>query len=192
MHIRARTMAAAVTALVVSGALAVPAVTASAVSAGAVRAHATAATIPASGAADYCLGQCNDILPPGENGNATTAQILWFKATGSRPANTDDQLGKYAGLVDGYTGLTNGTLGDFFNSSSFGVPANQVASTLNPGGRSDVTITRDQQDIPHIYGTTRSGAEYGAGYAAGQDRLWMMDVFRHVGRGELSSFAGGA
>ena len=190
MHIRARTMAAAVTALIVGGALAVPAVTASAASGGAVK--ATAATVSASGAADYCLGQCNDILPPGENGNATTAQILWFKATGNRPANTDDQLGKYAGLVDGYTGLTNGTLGTFFNTSSFGVPANQVSSTLNPGGRGDVTITRDQQDIPHIYGTTRSGAEYGAGYAAGQDRLWMMDVFRHVGRGELSSFAGGA
>ncbi|MEZ0114718.1 acyl-homoserine lactone acylase PvdQ [Catenulispora sp. EB89] len=190
MHIRARTMAAAVTALVVGGALAVPAVTASAASAGAVRAKA--ATVSASGAADYCLGQCNDILPPGENGSATTAQILWFKATGNRPANTDDQLGKYASLVDGYTGLTNSTLGNFFNDSSFGVPANQVSSTLNPGGRSDVTITRDQQDIPHIYGTTRSGAEYGAGYAAGQDRLWMMDVFRHVGRGELSGFAGGA
>lgn len=190
MHIRARTMAAAVTALVVGGALAVPAVTASAVSAGAVRVKA--ATVSASGAADYCLGQCNDILPPGENGNATTAQILWFKTTGNRPANTDDQLGKYANLVDGYTGLTNGTLGSFFNSSSFGVPANQVSSTTNPGGRSDVTITRDTEDIPHIYGSTRSGAEYGAGYAAGQDRLWMMDVFRHVGRGELSSFAGGA
>ncbi|MEY9928310.1 acyl-homoserine lactone acylase PvdQ [Catenulispora sp. GP43] len=191
MHIRARTMAAAVTALVVGGALAVPAVTASAASAGALKAR-TAAAVPASGAADYCLGQCNDILPPGENGSATTAQILWFKATGNRPANTDDQLGKYASLVDGYTGLTNGTLGNFFDSSSFGVPANQVSSTTDPGGRSDVTITRDQQDIPHIYGTTRSGAEYGAGYAAGQDRLWMMDVFRHVGRGELSGFAGGA
>lgn len=190
MHIRARTMAAAVTALVVGGALAVPAVTASAASAGAARAKA--ATISATGAADYCLGQCDDILPPGENGSATTAQILWFKATGNRPANTDDQLGKYASLVDGYTGLTNGTLGTFFNSSSFGVPANQVSSTTNPGGRGDVTITRDTEDIPHIYGTTRSGAEYGAGYAAGQDRLWMMDVFRHVGRGELSSFAGGA
>ncbi|WP_194926505.1 penicillin acylase family protein [Catenulispora pinisilvae] len=189
MHIRARTMAAALTALAVSGALAVPAVTASATSAGA---HAKPATIAASGVADDCLGQCNDILPPGENGSATTAQILWFKTTGNRPSNTDDQLGKYASLVDGYTGLTNSTLGNFFNDSSFGVPANQVTSTLNPGGRGDVTITRDTEDIPHIYGTTRSGTEYGAGYAAGQDRLWMMDVFRHVGRGELSGFAGGA
>ena len=196
MHIRARTMAAAVTALAVGAALGVSAVSATAstaYTAGVGRAHsAVAASVPAAGAADYCLGQCDDVLPPGENGSATLAQILWFKATGGRPANTDDQLGKYAALVDGYTGLTNSTLGSFFNDSSFGVPAGQVSSTLNPGGRSDVTITRDKQGIPHIYGTTRSGAEYGAGYAAGQDRLWMMDVFRHVGRGQLSSFAGGA
>ncbi|MBS2531149.1 penicillin acylase family protein [Catenulispora sp. NF23] len=185
MHIRARTIAAALTVLAVGGAVAVPALSASA-------APAKPATIAASGVADDCLGQCNDILPPGENGSATATQIAWFKATGNRPANTDDQLGKYASLVDGYKGLTNSTLGNFFNDSSFGVPANQVTSTLNPGGRTDVTITRDTEDIPHIYGTTRAGTEYGAGYAAGQDRLWMMDVFRHLGRGELSGFAGGA
>jgi acyl-homoserine lactone acylase PvdQ len=183
MLIRARSLAA-LTALAVGTALAVavPAAPASA------NLHAAATDV----SPDYCLGQCNDILPPGENGNATLAQILWFKATGNRPANTDDQLGKYASLVDDYTGLNNTNLGSFFDSSSFGVPAGQVQSQYNPGGRSDVTIVRDTNDIPHIYGTTRSGTEYGAGYAAGQDRLWMLDVFRHVGRGELTSFAGGA
>ena len=68
-----------------------------------------------------------------------------------------------------------------------------VASTIEPGGRTDVKIVRDKQTgTPHIIGTTRAGTEFGAGYAAGQDRLWLMDVFRHIGRGELSSFAGGA
>ncbi|MFL6112711.1 MAG: penicillin acylase family protein [Catenulispora sp.] len=187
MRIRARTMSAALVALVVGAAFGVTAVTASAAAPpGSLRAAAAAAP------ADYCANQCNDILPPGENGSATLAQILWFKATGGRPANTDDQLGKYASLVDGYAGLTNGNLGSFFNSAAFGVPAGQVRSTLNPGGRSDVTIVRDAQGVPHITGSTRSGGEYGAGYAAGQDRLWMMDVFRHVGRGQLSGFAGGA
>ncbi|MEY9875124.1 acyl-homoserine lactone acylase PvdQ [Streptacidiphilus sp. MAP12-33] len=141
---------------------------------------------------DYCLGQCNDILPPGENGSATQTQIIGFKLFGTKPAHTDDQLGKYASLVDGYAGLTNQNLGSFFNDSSFGVPAADVESVINPGGRADVTITRDTTGIPHINGTTRSGTEYGAGYAAGQDRLWLMDVFRHLGRGELSGFAGGA
>src|SRR5882757_3063380 len=140
---------------------------------------------------DYCLGQCNDILPPGENGNATLIDILGNKTVGTRPAHTDDQLNKYASLVNSYAGLTNGQLSSFFNDSSFGVPANQVESTISP--RSDVTIVRDKATgVPHVTGTTRSGTEFGAGYAAAQDRLWLMDVFRHVGRGELTSFAGGA
>ncbi|MEV6010816.1 penicillin acylase family protein [Streptomyces sp. NPDC051976] len=145
----------------------------------------------ADGTADYCAGQCADILPPGENGNATLADILANKVFGTRPAHTMDQLGPYASLADGYPGLTDATVTNFFNDASFGVPSGQVASVISP--RSDVTITRDKKTgIPHIKGTTRQGTEFGAGYAAGQDRLWLMDLFRHVGRGELSSFAGGA
>ncbi len=152
---------------------------------GAMAAHAADPTT------DYCAGQCSDILPPGENGNATFADILANKALGTRPDHTMDQLGPYSSLADGYQNLTDSTLGNFFNSSSFGVPAGQVASVISP--RSDVTITRDKATgVPHIKGTTRDGTEFGAGYAAAQDRLWLMDLFRHVGRGELSSFAGGA
>ncbi|WP_377269225.1 penicillin acylase family protein [Peterkaempfera sp. SMS 1(5)a] len=152
-------------------------------------APATAAT-PAA-APDYCAAQCNDILPAGENGNATLADILANRIFGTRPAHTDDQLGPYSALASNYPGLTDAGLRSFFNDASFGVPASQVASTLQP--RSDVTIVRDKATgVPHITGTTRYGTEYGAGYAAAQDRLWVMDLFRHVGRGELSSFAGGA
>ncbi|CAG7657253.1 penicillin acylase family protein [Actinacidiphila bryophytorum] len=145
----------------------------------------------AADAGDYCAGQCADILPPGENGNATLADILANKAFGTRPAHTMDQLGPYADLANGYQNLTDATITSFFNDSSFGVPQDQVASVSSP--RSDVTITRDKKTgVPHIKGTTRQGTEFGAGYAAAQDRLWLMDLFRHVGRGELSSFAGGA
>jgi len=147
-----------------------------------------AAAVPGN---DYCAGQCNDILPPGENGNATLAEILANKAFGSQPGHAEDQLGKYADLAGGYKTLTTDTIGKFFNDSSFGVPADQVASTIKP--RDDVTITRDKATgVPHIQGTTRSGTEYGAGYAAAQDRLWLMDIMRRVGRGQLTSYAGGA
>ena len=33
---------------------------------------------------------------------------------------------------------------------------------------------------------------FGIGYATAEDRLFFMDIFRHLGRGQLSSFAGGA
>lgn len=147
----------------------------------------------ATAANDYCGGRCSDILPPGENGNATLAQILLNQAFGTQPGHAEDQLGPYANLASGYKGLTDATLNTFFNDSSFGVPADQVASTEKPAGRGDVTIVRDKKTgVPHITGTTRYGTEFGAGFAAAEDRLWLMDVFRHVGRGRLTSFAGGA
>ncbi|MCX5554815.1 penicillin acylase family protein [Streptomyces sp. NBC_00038] len=151
-----------------------------------------APTAVTAAANDYCGGQCSDILPPGENGNATLAQILLNQVAGTQPAHAEDQLGPYANLASGYSTLTDAKINDFFNDSSFGVAADQVESTLNPGGRTDVTIVRDKKTgVPHITGTTRYGTEYGAGYAAAQDRLWLMDVFRHMGRGQLTPFAGG-
>jgi len=140
---------------------------------------------------DYCGGQCSDILPPGATGNATLADILANRVFGTHPAHSADQLGPYSDLAQGYPTLTDDKLNTFFNDSSFGVPADQVESVTKP--RDDVSITRDKKTgVPHIQGTTREGTEFGAGYAAAQDRLWLMDLFRHVGRGELTSFAGGA
>jgi acyl-homoserine lactone acylase PvdQ len=140
---------------------------------------------------DYCLGQCADILPPGQNGNATLAEILAHRVFGTRPANSANQLGQYDALASGHPSLTTDKIGQFFNDASYGVPADQVASTTKP--RADVTIIRDKKlGIPHITGTTRAGTSFGAGYATAQDRLWLMDLFRRVGRGQLTPFAGGA
>lgn len=139
---------------------------------------------------DHCHGRCYDILPPGENGNDTLVDIIGNKLFGTRPPHTIDQLTPYADLADSYQNLSDADLAKFFNDASFGVPDGNVEKRYQP--RDDVTIVRDGHGIPHIHGTTRAGTEFGAGYAAAQDRLWMMDVFRHVGRGKLSSFAGGA
>ena len=140
---------------------------------------------------DYCLGECSDVLPPGQNGNATLVEVLASQAFGTKPAHSDDQLAKYGNLTYNYTGLTPDQINTFFNDSSYGVAAADVESTKSP--RSDVTIVRDKQlGIPHVTGTTRAGVMYGAGYAGAQDRLFLMDLMRHVARGTLTSFAGGA
>ncbi|MFG3058195.1 penicillin acylase family protein [Streptomyces sp. NPDC048231] len=153
----------------------------------------SAAAADTAAVADHCGGQCSDILPPGENGNATLAQILLNQAFGIQPGHAEDQLGPYANLATGRSTLTDAKINSFFNDASFGVPSDQVATSEKPAGRGDVTIVRDKKTgVPHITGTTRYGTEFGAGYAAAEDRLWLMDVFRHVGRGQLTSFAGGA
>src|SRR5919197_507399 len=86
----------------------------------------------ADAAPDYCRGQCHDVLPPGENGNATLADIIANKVIGTRPKHTDDQLGRYDRLLDGYRGLTDDQLSRFFSDASFGVPPDQVESVVRP------------------------------------------------------------
>ncbi len=139
---------------------------------------------------DYCLAQCLNILPPGQNGNASFAEILAHKAFGTRPGHAADQKAKYESLVWNYQTLSDDALQRYFNPSSFGAPAGGVESTHSP--RSDVTIYRERvSGVPHVRGATREGTMFGAGYASAQDRLFLMDVLRHVGRGELTPFAGG-
>ncbi|MFC4150314.1 penicillin acylase family protein [Micromonospora mangrovi] len=154
---------------------------------------ATAAT-PTTGLfapGDHCLGECGDILPPGQNGNATLVDILGNQTLGTLPRHSADQLGRYADLVYGYAGLRPEQIGTFFADASFGVPPTQVERDYSP--RADVRIVRDRATgVPHVTGTTRGGTMYGAGYAGAEDRLFTMDLLRHVGRGTLTSFAGGA
>jgi acyl-homoserine lactone acylase PvdQ len=147
--------------------------------------------IPPYGTADESAGGFRDVLPPGTNGLANLAQLGTFTATGQRPAHNNDQLAMYSDLVRATPGLTASGLDTYFKDSTFGVKADDVASTVTP--RADVTIVRDKGfGVPHIYGATRAGAMFGAGYAAATDRLFFIDVLRHLGRAQLSSFAGGA
>ena len=60
------------------------------------------------------------------------------------------------------------------------MPDGGAERTYSP--RADVTIVRDRGfGVPHIYGSTRSGAMFGLGYAGAEDRLFFMDVLRHAG-----------
>jgi len=132
-----------------------------------------------------------NILPSGQNGLFDATGLATFTSTGNRPAHSDDQLRMYGDLVYATPGLTADRLPEFFKDASFGVQPGDEERTYKP--REDVTIVRDKGfGVPHIYGTTRAGTMFGAGYAGAEDRLFAMDVLRNVGRGRLSSFAGGA
>jgi acyl-homoserine lactone acylase PvdQ len=138
-------------------------------------------------------GGFRNVLPPGENGLDTAGQIATFQATGAYPNHWVDQQPLYNNLIYAAPTLTNAQVPDYYKDATFGVKPGQVESTTVPPGRPGVTIVRDTAyGIPHIYGDTREDVAFGAGYAGAQDRLFLMDVLRHTGRAELSSFIGGS
>jgi acyl-homoserine lactone acylase PvdQ len=153
---------------------------------------ATASAAPTPGAYQQNdFGGFRNILPPAQGANANAAQIAAFEANGTYPPHTSDaQLDMYRDLLYATPGLQASQIPDFYKDASFGVRPTDVERTYSP--RSDVTIQRDRFGVPHIYGATRLGTMFGAGYATAEDRLFMIDVLRHAARAQLSSFIGGS
>jgi acyl-homoserine lactone acylase PvdQ len=145
---------------------------------------------PTYRADDYGGGLVRSILPAGENGLVNRAEFLAFEAHGTRPPGSQDQLGPYNNLLYAASGLTNAQLPNYYNEESFGVPANQITATVHPSPQVPVVIYYDKHRVPHIYGKTDVAMEYGAGWAAAHDRLFLMDVLRHTGSGTLAQFLG--
>jgi len=133
------------------------------------------------------------VLPPGQHGVDNAVDIGRFEASGTPPAHSSDQTRMYQDLVYATPGLTQADIPKYFKDESFGVKPGDAGRTYHPGGRGDVTIVRDNSfGVPHIYGDTRAGLMFGIGYAQAEDRLFLMDVFRRIGRGEAASFVGGS
>jgi acyl-homoserine lactone acylase PvdQ len=131
-----------------------------------------------------------NVLPAGEQGVDNALQLAQFEASGTIPPHFDDQLPLYANLVYADPTLTPDEIPTYYKDATFGVQPSNIASMESP--EPGLTIVRDQYDVPHIYGTTRSQAEFGLGYVAAEDRLFFIDVLRHVARAQLSSFVGGS
>ena len=147
------------------------------------------------------FGGFRNILPPGQGQTVNAAEIAAFLSpVGTRPPHDQDQLEMYEDLVYSTPGLSNSNLDDFFKDATFGTqPGDVEGAPYSP--RDDVTIVRDNFGVPHIYGGPpsgdpgaggRPGAMFGAGYVAGEDRMFFIDALRHAGRAELASFAGGS
>ena len=138
-------------------------------------------------------GGFRNVLPPGEAGTDNALQFAAFQASGSaRPPHWTDQLPLYTDLLYASAGtFTHDDIAKYFKDATFGVKPEDVASTEAP--RPGVIIVRDKQyGVPHVYGDTDEDVEFGAGYAGAEDRLFLMDVLRHTGRAQLSSFVGGS
>lgn len=139
---------------------------------------------------DGAKGRAMDILPAGENGLVNQQQLSAFGSSGARPPNSVDQLLPYNDLIYGSSSLTNANLKDYYLDESFGVRPKDVSRIERPDRSVKVVIYRDRNGIPHIYGASLDAMAYGAGYAGAEDRLFLMDVLRHYGQGDLMSFLG--
>src|SRR5262245_4657989 len=58
------------------------------------------------------------------------------------------------------------------------------------GVSAPVEIVRDRFGVPHIYAQDDDDAYFALGFCHGQDRLFQMEVLRHVGQGRLSELFG--
>ena len=80
------------------------------------------------------------------------------------PPHYADQQPLYENLLYGAPTLTDARVRNYFKDATFGVPAGEVESTIEP--RPGTTIIRDTAyGVPHIYGETRADTMFGAGYA---------------------------
>lgn len=149
---------------------------------------------PAAGsaaAAEDPYGTVWNILPPGSNGTVTAPDLLGVgpdqTADAENPPNFADQLEMYDALTKVEPGtIARADVERLFKTAGF--TPDEVVSTETP--REGVTIERDSFGVPFITGATFEDVEFGAGYAATQDRMFLMDALRHAGRARLAEFAG--
>jgi acyl-homoserine lactone acylase PvdQ len=153
------------------------------------------------------------IVPPGSNGNSAGgvgAPAGEPTDNFKYPDNFRDQLDMYGNLAYAKTPLKAETcvpprnIGEhvkssdqacnYFKDAPLTLSAADAVSTRTltaPNGKS-VTIRRDGWGVPYVDGDDRAAAQYGLGFAAAQDRLWLFDILRNVGRGRASEFLGPA
>lgn len=160
--------------------------------AGTVEASPAAGAAQDQGLAPRGSGSVHTVLSPGQKGVLNAAETLAAQA-GSYPDHVRDQYDLFRSLADDAAtpGMTPDRLDEYFVRADLGVAPDDVARRYSPGGRTDVVVVRDKAaGVPHIDGATREGALFASGYTTAEDRLFLMDLLRHVGRARMSEFLG--
>lgn len=131
-----------------------------------------------------------NVLPPG-SADANDGNI-------NGDPNSMNQLDMYENLVFSDDYPTPGRLSNedlaprYFKDSPLRDEISfDLVRTVTDGTHS-ARIGRDDMGVPHIFGEERSDVLFGTGYATATDRMFAVDVLRHVGRGRMSDFLGPA
>ncbi len=82
------------------------------------------------------------------------------------------------------------TLGGLFTwLVARGMPQRDGSAQI-PGLSADVRVVRDQYGIANIYASTTADLFAAQGYVHASERMWQMEVWRHIGSGSLSELFG--
>lgn len=138
-----------------------------------------AAALPAGAATDTPPPQqlrAVNALPPGESGFISVADQARGMAGG--------QPGDYGPHIDDQREL--------FWSQRHKPGGFEKPSGTPETPKSGVRIYRGAYGVPLVYGDTGFDVWWGAGYAAGQDRLFLADAIRRLGRGTFGELGGPA
>ncbi len=136
-----------------------------------------------------------NVVPPGQRGRITMSEINTHcpggladfpDCSGPLPDHHADQMHMYESLVFDTSIQSDTELLEYYKDAPIHLPAERAETIRSP--IDGVTIKRGRFGIPHIEGRTRHATMYGIGYATARDRLWLMDILRHLGRAKLASF----
>jgi len=110
--------------------------------------------------------------------------------------NSINQLPMYENLAFSDSFPTPGVLRDedlapnYFKEEAFLRESEFDNLEMVADGTHTARIGRDDFGVPHVFGDTSDDVFFGTGYAAGTDRMFLVDALRHIGRGRMSDFLG--
>ena len=148
---------------------------------------ATLLAVAATAAPAAAVVGFRGVLPVGQGQTVNAADLAQYELTGNPPPTFLNQLEPFERLLYDAPALTEQQLLADFPASTLGTGPGPL-STETP--RAGVTITRDAYNVPHVKGVTRADMLWGAGYAQATDRLFEMDILRHLGKANLTEFVG--
>ena len=130
---------------------------------------------------------------PARTGSTTRRSSPHSRPPARYPPHWTDQQPLYDGLIDGAPDAdATRRSPNYYKDATFGVKAGDVESTIDPApGRDDRARQRLRRPARLRRHARRRDVRRRLRRTP-QDRLFLMDVLRHTGRRELSSFVGGS
>ncbi|HEV2812210.1 MAG TPA: penicillin acylase family protein, partial [Solirubrobacteraceae bacterium] len=129
------------------------------------------------------------VLAQGEGQQLNAFEFGAYQLSGDPPATFTNQQPLYVDVMPRAASLVPDDLDRFYKSTRFGELPGGAGSESSP--RPGVRIIRDARfGMAHVYGDTRADVMFGAGYATAEERLFAMDVLRHVAKGRLAELTG--